>query len=58
MGYAWDSTPDDLCAVAAHHLNLMEAALQHAKRAVDLAPWNDRLKQNLNFFADAGKLRL
>lgn len=56
MGYAWDSTPDDLCAVAAHHMNLNEAALAHAKRAADLAPWNDRLKQNLVFLLNAVRL--
>lgn len=47
MGYAWDFTPDDLCAIAAYRLNLDQRALAHAKAALLFAPNDKRLKNNL-----------
>ncbi len=52
-GEAWDSTPDDLCAVAAHHLRLHEAAARHARRALSFAPEDERLLANLRLIEDA-----
>lgn len=53
MGDAWDSTPDDLCAVAAYHLHLMGEARQHARRALDFAPEDERLRGNLRIIEAA-----
>lgn len=47
MGYAWDYTPDDLCAISAYRLNMKEKALFHAKAALAYDPDNERLIQNL-----------
>lgn len=47
MGYSWDYTPDDLCAIAAYRLNMMECALEHAKRALSYSPSDERLQNNL-----------
>jgi tetratricopeptide (TPR) repeat protein len=52
-GEAWDSTPDDICAIAAHHLRLHDAAARHARRALSLAPENDRLRNNLRLIEEA-----
>ena len=38
MGYAWDHTPDDLCAIAAYRLGLYEQSLAHARTALALSP--------------------
>ena len=47
MGYSWDYTPDDLCSIAAYRLNLMKISLEHAKKALEYEPENERLKDNL-----------
>lgn len=47
MGYSWDATPDDLCAIAAYWMGLMEQSLKHAERALEFSPANERLKNNL-----------
>lgn len=46
-GYAWDHTPDDLCAIAAYHMGLMEEAYRHTEQALRLAPAEVRLHKNL-----------
>ncbi len=48
MGYSWDYTPDDLCAIAAYRLGLFDESLEHAKKALSYAPDNTRLINNLN----------
>ena len=53
MGYAWDHTPEDLCAIACWNLKLTEEALEHARRAVELTPGNERLKKNLQLILTA-----
>lgn len=55
MGYSWDYTPDDLCAISAYRLNMMDQSLEHAKKALEYAPNNERLKNNLNIIAAAQK---
>lgn len=52
-GEAWDSTPDDLCAIAAHHLQLHDAAARHARRALSFAPEDERLLSNLRRIEEA-----
>ncbi|MDR1066796.1 MAG: glycosyl transferase family 2 [Clostridiales bacterium] len=47
MGYSWDYTPDDLCAIAAYRMNLFDKAFAHAKSALDYAPNDKRLQDNL-----------
>ncbi len=47
MGYAWDSTPYDLAAVACYQLGMYDEALLHAKSALALAPQDERLQNNL-----------
>lgn len=49
MGYAWDETPDDLCAIACWHLGLRGRALAHARRALAFSPRDERLLKNVAF---------
>lgn len=53
MGYSWDHTLDDLCAIAAYRLNMLEKSLEHAKNALSYAPEDQRLKNNLNLIEAA-----
>jgi tetratricopeptide (TPR) repeat protein len=46
-GYAWDHTPDDLCAIACYRLGMYGKALQHARAALSFQPDDERLKNNL-----------
>lgn len=47
MGYSWDYTPDDLCSIAAYRMGMLDESEAHAKKALELAPENPRLKSNL-----------
>jgi len=47
MGYAWDYTLDDLCAIAAYNMGLIEKSVKHAISALRYAPDDERLKDNL-----------
>lgn len=47
MGYAWDSTPDDYCAIACYWLGMYERAEAHAKAALSFSPDDQRLINNL-----------
>lgn len=47
MGYCWDYTPDDLCAIASYRLGMMERAFLHATKALSFNPSDERLKNNL-----------
>lgn len=53
MGYAWSHTPDDLCAIAAYRLGMMNTALRHAERALALTPADGRLQENLRIIQAA-----
>ncbi len=55
MGYAWDATPNDLCAIAAYHLGMMGEALRHAQLALETDPQNERLQKNLHIIEGAQK---
>jgi len=55
MGYSWDYTPDDLCAIAAYRLGLYSESQDHAKAALLFAPDNERLKSNLKLIQAAIK---
>lgn len=58
MGYAWDHTPDDLCAIAAYHMDMPERSFEHAKRALHFSPGDGRLQSNLKVIEAAQKLTL
>ncbi|MFA9379665.1 MAG: glycosyltransferase [Acetanaerobacterium sp.] len=47
VGYAWDYTPHDLAGIASYRLGLYERSLAHARNALDLAPQDARLQNNL-----------
>ncbi|MFT4106056.1 MAG: glycosyl transferase family 2 [Lacrimispora sp.] len=55
MGYSWDYTLDDLCAISSYYLGMREEALKHAKKALEYAPDNERLKNNLDLIAASGE---
>ncbi len=52
MGYAWDSTPDDLCAIASYQLGMYERSEEHAKAALVCSPDNPRLIKNLQLIQE------
>lgn len=53
MGYAWGSTPDDLCSIAAYRMNLFEDSLYHARQALSYDAANERLKNNYRLVGEA-----
>lgn len=55
MGYAWDHTPDDYCAIASYWLGMYDAALLHAQAALELSPGDERLANNLKLIEDKVK---
>lgn len=55
MGYAWDQTPDDLCAIACYRLGMLERAEAHAGQALAHAPADARLQDNLRLIRQAIK---
>ncbi len=52
MGYAWDETPDDLCAIASYWLGMYDRALVHARAALSFSAQNERLKSNLKLIEE------
>lgn len=56
MGYAWDHTPDDLCAIAAYRMNLFERSLAHARKALEHTPSDERLQNNHRVIETAAKV--
>ena len=55
MGFAWDHTPDDLCAISAYRLGMMKESLNHAKLALTFEPENARLQKNFDIIKAAQK---
>ena len=51
--FAWDSTPWDLAALAAYGLGKFEEALRYGTKAVELAPNNQRLVDNVSYYSSA-----
>lgn len=45
----WGAAPHDLASIAAYQIGLHSLALEHAKKAVELAPDDLRLRKNLEF---------
>ncbi len=52
MGYAWDHTPDDLCALACYWLGMYDRSLTHAKAALAKKPDDERLINNLRIIEE------
>ena len=52
MGYSWDHTPSDLCAIACYWLGMYERARSHAREALTLHPDDIRLKNNLKLIEE------
>lgn len=50
---AWGYLPHDLIAISAFNMGKFEEAISHGQRAVELAPWIDRLKENLIHYKGA-----
>lgn len=55
MGYSWDYTPDDLCAIASYRMGLLEESLIHGKAALTYKPEDARLINNLKLISAAEK---
>ena len=47
----WGAKPHDLLALAAYKLGFREEAVEHGKLATELAPHDQRLKTNLEFYS-------
>ena len=47
--YFWGSLGDDLAAISSWYLGLREEAHRHARRAVQISPWDERLHANVRF---------
>lgn len=47
---AWGAIPHDLLALAAHHLGDSKTAVEHGKKACELAPADERLAANLQWY--------
>ena len=45
----WGAQPHDLASIAAWHLGLKTVSIEQAQIAVEKAPWDQRLQQNLRF---------
>ena len=52
MGYAWDHTPDDLCAIACYRLGMYERSARHARAALAFHPDDERLRKNLKLIEE------
>jgi len=50
---AWGYLPHDLVAISAYNLGKFEEALEQGKKAIELAPWIERLKENLKHYEGA-----
>jgi Glycosyltransferases involved in cell wall biogenesis len=52
MGYAWDHTPDDLGAISAFRLGIFGKSIEHAEKALQISPNDERLKLNLQLIKE------
>ena len=43
---AWDATPYDLAALCCYHLQMKDKAISFSKKALELAPWDERIQAN------------
>jgi tetratricopeptide (TPR) repeat protein len=47
----WGARPHDLLALAAYHIGKHDEAVEHGTLAVELAPGDERMKRNLEFYS-------
>jgi tetratricopeptide (TPR) repeat protein len=47
----WGAQPHDLAAIGAWHLGLIDVAIEHGEKAVELEPSDQRLRANLEWFS-------
>jgi len=47
---AWGYLPHDLIAIACYNMDRLDEAIEHGEKAAELAPWIDRLKENLTYY--------
>lgn len=52
MGYAWDHTLNDLCAIACYWLGMYRRSQAHAKAALAFCPTDTRLQNNLKIIEE------
>jgi glycosyltransferase involved in cell wall biosynthesis len=50
--FAWNEIPYDLAAISSYHLGNKELALEYGTKAVELAPTDERLKNNLIYYSE------
>jgi glycosyltransferase involved in cell wall biosynthesis len=50
---AWGYLPHDYIAISAYNLGRYDEALEHGAKAIELAPWDERLKDNLVHYEGA-----
>jgi hypothetical protein len=49
--FAWGFLPWDLAAISSYYEGYLDSALKFGKRAVEFAPDDERLKNNLKFYS-------
>jgi tetratricopeptide (TPR) repeat protein len=47
----WGAKPHDLLALAAYHIGRHDEAVEHGALAIELAPGDERMKRNLEFYS-------
>lgn len=55
-GAAWNDLPYDLLALSCYYTGRYAEALEAGRKAAELAPWKERLTENLDFYRKAGGL--
>lgn len=50
---AWGYLPHDLIAISCYNMDKFDEAIEHGKKAAELAPWIDRLKENITYYEGA-----
>lgn len=50
---AWGYKPYDLAAIAAYRMGLTAFAVEYGRKALELAPEDERLKRNMAYYVDA-----
>lgn len=51
--FAWGYLPYDMAAIASFRLGQYSEAVKYGEMALEIEPWDERLKQNLDFYYEA-----
>lgn len=54
--FAWDFTPYDLAALGSYYIGMQDHAVKFSKKAIQLSPDNERLKNNHKFYTQISQL--